>query len=234
MVDKTIIQLNWDTAGRISTTTTGRASPDPTKNMRVLVAPSSVLFLAHQFGVFIPSKALSLCDKIFNLLFKDKYELLSINPILKSVALETIFAGASSIKFLVHPNHSLFAKSELIEEGMQNLINNYFVYIYSQPDEILQYTLKRITSISIEIYFRFIEQEINNEHIGKNLDTWTPSFQLTSAKLINLIVSNWNVPTFYTTDKFKNWKNEELRFYVEQKAILSDKRNSVFNAIGLA
>jgi hypothetical protein len=232
MAKQSTIILNWDNAGRINISLAGEKLPTQTENMHRLLAPGVLLLTAHQFGVFKPSRGLIICDKIIDILFKNKYTFFPINSALKSVTIDSIYMD-TTVKFLVHPKHGLFADSDSLEEGMQQVINNYILYIYNQPDEILQLVIKRYLSVAIELYFRHIEQEMINGHAGKVLDKWTPSFSSFSAKLVNTIISNWVYPKFNSTSEFEGWKKQVMEFLVEQETLLAEKRNSIFEAMRL-
>lgn len=227
MAKKTTVILNWDENGRIRTAITGASYQEPKRNLEALIAPNAILLLAHQLGVFKPSIGLKLCDKIYDIIFNDKQTLVRINSVLKELTIDTVYRGNSSATILVHPKRGLFTDENLVEKGMQELINNFFIYIYKQPNETLQFVFRTTIIATIHEYYIFIQEQIDQGMLGKNRDLWTPAFNYVSARMINGIQSAWIVPRFKTAEELVAWKKQVLEHHMEQKIELLNMRDLI-------
>jgi len=233
MTDKTTINIEWDKSGKISYQVSGITLPPPRDDKKLYVlAPSALFLLAHQFGSMKPSHGLITCGTIIDMLFDNKYVLVPINSALKGAMIEFIYTE-SSIKMQFHPKQGMFANSDSAEEGVRQLINNYSHYAFAQIDEMTQLMFTRFASIAIMVYFDFIEEQLKANLIGKDKDLWSPSFSLTSSKLVAWLSQKYYVPSHGTSAENKKWIKEELGFLEEQRGILESKRRSLFSAMGL-
>ena len=133
-----------------------------------------------------------------------------------------------------HPKHGIFANSDSLEEGVRQLLNNYFHYAYSQVDELTQLMITRLASIAISVYFDFIEEQLRNNLISQTKDNWFPSFPLISNQLITWLSQKYYVPSHGTKSENEKWIEDEMRFLEEQRNMLEDKRESLFLAMGLS
>lgn len=229
----TTIHLEWDKGGHIRHRITGHTLPPPRNDRRLWVlAPSASFLLAHQFGSMKPSHGLITCSLIFDMLFDDKYVLTPINSALRGAKIDFIYTGGPSIKLQFHPQHGAFANSDSVEEGVRQLINNYTHYVYSQFDELLRIMIKTSASTAIGMYYRFIEQQIQAQTIGKEKDNWSFSFSVMAAQLVAALSKLFAVPeNIPENDK---WAKAQTDFLAEQRINLEKQRKNLFTVMGLS
>ena len=232
MSQKTSIKLNWDKAGKINHQISGVSLPPP-KNDKLLwvLAPSTPLLLSHQYGSMKPSHGLITSSWIIDMLFENKYVLMPINSALKGANIDFIYSGGPSIKVQFHPQHSIFANSDSLEEGVRQLLNNYFHYVYSMLDGYSRIAIKTIVTLSIGLYFEFIEDQIQDGAIGKGKDNWSTAFPLMSAKIINIVSQKYYVPEKISENE--EWARKQTDSLEDKKIKLRSKRNSLFTVMGL-
>jgi hypothetical protein len=232
MSQKTSIKLNWDKAGKINYQISGVSLPPP-RNDKLLwvLAPSAPLLLSHQYGSMKPSHGLITSSWIIDMLFDNKYVLMPINSALKGGGIDFIYTGGPSLKVQFHPKHGFFANSDSVEEGVRQLINNYFHSVYSILDVYSRIAVKSITIWAIAMYFIFIEENIKSGTIGKGKDSWSPVFPSVSADIIRYVSERYYVPDKHSENE--EWARKQTEALEDNKLKLRSERNSLFTTMGL-
>lgn len=205
----------------------------PPRNNRILwvLAPSAPLLLAHQYGSMNPSHSLIISSWIIDMLFDNRYLLMPINNALQGATIDIIYTGGPSVSVQFHPQQSLIANSDSVEEGVRQLLNNYFHYINSMLDEYPRIAFKSISSTAISLYFNVIEGQIRAKFVGRDKDKWSPAFPSISAKMISILSEKYYVPD--SSIENEEWARNQTRFLEDQKTKLRSKRNSLFTEMGL-
>jgi len=232
MSQKTSIKLNWDKAGKINHQISGVSLPPPrNNNLLWVLAPSTPLLLSHQYGSMQPSHGLITSSWIIDMLFDNKYVLMPINSALKGGIIDFIYTGGPSIKVKFHPQQGIFANSDSVEEGVRQLLNNYYHYVYSMLDGYSRIAVKTITTLAIGLYFTFIEEQIQSRTIGKGKDSWSLAFPSMSAQIISIVSQKYYVPEKHSENE--EWARKQTVALEDNKIKLRSKRNSLFTTMGL-
>ncbi len=227
------INIQWDSASRISHQISGPALPLRNDPKLWIFAPSPPLLIAHQFGSMKPSHGLITCGSIVDMLFHKRFVLAPINSALKGAKIDFLYTGGPSIAIQFHPQHGKFPNSDSVEEGVRQLINNYTYYVYSQLDEYTQIVFKTMVTIAIKMYFDFIQTQIKSHAIGKGRDVWSSSFSVFSAQLVDGISRTYFVPEGGRNSENDEWAAKQTKFLAEQWIQLENVRDSLFSSMGL-
>jgi hypothetical protein len=235
MGPKTTISLNWDNAVNIRHTITGyRPGPPKDDILLWILAPSVPLFLAHQFGAMKPSHGLIVSGWILEMLFHNRYTLMPINSALRSAQLDIVYTDSPAVKLLFRPKHAAFANSDSLEEGVRQLLNNCFHYVYSQLDDYNAILFRTVSTTAIGLYYEFLEERVAAGAIGRGKDLWSLKFTAHAAWLIGFLSENGYVlPQGDHTEDDEKWALAATDHLTENYTRLMSMRDSLLPALGL-
>jgi hypothetical protein len=229
MTNKTSITLTWDTNGRIQHSITGYSLPSPRNDPQLWVfAPSAPLFVANQLGALKPSYGLILCSQIIDIAFHNKYFLTPINSALKSAQIDFLYLpNGLSLQFF--PKHGFLYNSDSLEDGVRQLVSNYFYYVYNQFTGYHQLELKLLTYAIIDAYLGMLATAYKNNAIGPQLDRWDIDFSRWSAATIQSSSSYYCVPN---EENAHQWE-EKQKNLVNDLPDLIEKHKSLCIEMGI-
>jgi hypothetical protein len=234
MSPKTSINIEWTNGVQIQHTITD-FTPTPERSNPIvwILAPSVPLFLALQFGAMRPSQSLIVSGWILEMLFQNRYTLMPINSALRAARIDFVYIGVSSPKIQFHPEHSLFANSDSLEEGVCQLINNYSHHVYSKLDDYMAITVRTFTVVAIGLYFSFLESQVSARAVGRGKDRWSPAFSIYSANTIKVICENYFVLSGGRTQENEQYAQTQTRNLLGKYSEVTTRRNELLTTFGL-
>jgi hypothetical protein len=169
------IDLKWDSEGRIWHSIT-EGHGDTEKDCLLILAPSLPMLVLHQLGAMKPSQGLVLCSRLLDFFIEDRSSILPINKALKGATIQYILLNNQRVIINFNPKHSYFHKSNSLEEGVGQLLNNYAPHVANKlPLEIYE-RVKGMIGWAIEIYSDFLLDELKTGRIGPRIDKWYIGF----------------------------------------------------------
>lgn len=234
MAAKTSIHISWRGISEMHHRIEGAVLAPPRENQLAwILAPSAPLLVAHQLGVLRPSHALIVSGWILDMLFRDRYVLMPINPALRGARIDFHFTGGPGIKVTFHPEHALFANSESLEEGVRQLINNYTHHVYSQLDEYMAIVVRTMMGMAIGAYQEFLWELVEAGRIGRGRDAWLVDFSQMAGFQIKMISEKYYVPEGGRTAENEEWARQQTEHLVGVLEDIDARRASLLGAMGL-
>lgn len=229
-MNKTSITLTWDSNGRIKHEITGFTLPSPRNDSKLwILAPSVPLYVAHQLGVLKPSYGLFLCSQIIDISFHSKFVLAPINKTLKSAKIELYYKDNGSLGLKFFPSHKLIHNNDSLEEGIRQLIANYYYYVYNMLTYNYQVLLRSFVLGVVSAYCSLLEGALSANAIGPNMDRWDIEFPKWSQIIISSTSSSYYVPKNGQTD----WVNEMEKKHLGMKQELVNRHESICKRMGI-
>jgi len=234
MAATTSIHITWSGIADMQHRISGQVlAPPRDDQLAWILSPSAPLLLSHQFGVMKPSHGLIVAGWITDMLFRDRYVLMPINPALSSARLDWHFTGGPSVKITFHPEHALLANSESLEEGVRQLINNFTHYVYAQLDEYLAIVHRTLAAAAIASYYEFLREQIGEGKIGRNEDKWSVEFSQLAATLIQNGTEMYYVPAGGRTRENDKWARKQTKHLEGVLGELDGAREPLLRGMGL-
>lgn len=234
MAGKTAIHLRWDTAGAIQHSVTGAILPPPRDNQtNWILAPSAPFLLAHQFGSMKPCHSMIVSGWVLDILFHNRYVLMPINSALKAARIEFLYPGGPSIKIQFHPQHTMFANSDSIEEGVRQLINNYTKFVYAQLDDYPKIVVRTSFVAAISAYQDHLQELVASGRHDRIRDVWTPGISMFSAWLLNILSQKFYMPEGGRNPDNEDWAEKQTAFLEESYSKIMSSRDSLLMALGM-
>jgi hypothetical protein len=167
----TIIVLNWDSSGNLNHQILGGYS-DLYKDKVFILAPSLPMLISHQLGAYQPTEGLNFCSTINDFYIYNKHNKTAINSALKGARIEFVKTDKGNVTLQFYPENRLFSKSESMEEGSRQLLNNYLAYISNDLPEQTRLIIKGLIGSTLKAYLDIIKWEIEKGILGPRLDNW--------------------------------------------------------------
>jgi len=210
----TSIELDWDTKGNIRHKLAGPILPGPDDNEDLwILAPSAPMFLVESLAKTKPTRGLKLCATIIDIVFHDKKYASPINETLKHGRLDYVYQPDKSANLIFFPRHNLSYNKEDLEQGIDQLICNYYYYVYHRLSKYHGIVLKTFTGSTMTSYFDFLSKMALQGEIGPGRDRYNDKFSLYSLSANQMISLKYYKPVEGDTD----WAEKQTNFLIDTK-----------------